>query len=132
MCPTVNGSFYYAENISTMCVLTCPTATNSTPDYWGENTTRLCLTTCLLPSGVQSGYKWNLTRVCINECPAEIGLDGSYSDQGMCYYVCMTAGFYRDPQQSRSCQSNCSFSPQKQYADNTTMRCLSKCPTFPQ
>lgn len=49
----------------------------------------------------------------------------------MCYFVCMTANFYRDPQNNRSCQSSCSFSPQKQYADDTTYRCVSTCPTFP-
>ena len=75
---------------------------------------------------------WNLTRVCIDICPAEIGVDGSYSDQGMCYYVCMTAGYYRDPQNSRSCQSSCSYSPVEQWADDTTYRCLSSCPTYPQ
>jgi hypothetical protein len=50
----------------------------------------------------------------------------------MCYYVCMTAGYYRDPQKNRSCQSTCTFSPLVQYADDTTMRCLPKCPTYPQ
>jgi hypothetical protein len=89
------------------------------------------LTTCLLPSLVQSGFKWNLTRVCIDICPKEIGVDGSYSDQGMCYYVCMTPNYYRDAQNARSCQPACSFSPVKQWADDTTMRCLSVCPTFP-
>ena len=50
----------------------------------------------------------------------------------MCYYVCISGGYYRDPQLNRSCQSNCSFSPIQQWADDTTMRCLSSCPTFPQ
>jgi len=109
-----------------MCVKTCPA-----PGSWGENTTRACLSSCLLPNGTQSGFKWNLTRVCIDICPAEIGIDGSYSDQGMCYFVCMTANFYRDPQNKRSCQSSCSFTPEKQYADNTTYRCVSTCPTYP-
>lgn len=58
-------------------------------------------------------------------------MDGSYSDQGMCYYVCMTANYSRDPQNKRSCQSSCSFSPLKQYLDDTTWRCLAKCPTYP-
>jgi len=35
MCPTVNGSMYYAENISTMCVKICPGPTASTPGSWG-------------------------------------------------------------------------------------------------
>jgi hypothetical protein len=121
-----------------MCVKTCPAAMNATnvtassPDYWGENTTRLCRPSCLLPNGTQSGFKWNQTRVCIRMCPAEIGQDGSYSDQGMCYGVCMTPNYFRDPQNQRSCQPTCSFSPNKQYADNTTMRCLPTCPTYPQ
>lgn len=132
LCPTVNGTKYYAENISTMCVKTCPGSTNSTAGSWGENTTRTCMPSCQLLDGTQSGFMWNLTRVCIDICPAEIGRDGSYSDQGMCYYVCITANYYRDPQNNRSCQSTCSFSPIKQYADNTTMRCLAQCPTYPE
>ena len=115
-----------------MCVQTCPGPAGADPGSWGENTTRACLASCLLPSGVQSGFKWNLTRVCIDICPEEIGIDGSFSDQGMCYYVCITTGYYRDSQFNRSCQSGCSFSPIKQWADDTTMRCLSSCPTFPQ
>jgi hypothetical protein len=74
---------------------------------------------------------WNLTRVCIDICPQEVGVEGSYSDQGMCYYVCMTANYYRDPQNKRSCQSGCTFSPVKQYAEDTTWRCLTKCPSYP-
>jgi hypothetical protein len=73
MCPTVNGSYYYAENISTMCVLNCPGPTNTSAGSWGENTTRACLVSCYLPSNVQSGFMWNKTRVCIDICPAEIG-----------------------------------------------------------
>jgi hypothetical protein len=124
-----------------MCVIRCPDpftsapyniTYNNTDGYWGENTTRLCLDSCKLWTGLQSGFKWNKTRVCIKMCPAEILSDGSYSDQGMCYGVCMTANHFRDPQNNRSCQPSCSFSPNKQYADNTTMRCLAKCPTYPQ
>jgi hypothetical protein len=127
LCPVVNGSNYYADNTTTMCVKVCPASAG----LWGENTTRVCLTTCLLPSGLQSGYEWNTTRVCIDICPEEIAQDGSYSDQGMCYYVCMTAGYYRDPQNNRSCQPTCSYSPAEQYADGTTMRCVPYCPTYP-
>lgn len=126
-----------------MCVSVCPDPTvfssttlniiyNSPDGYWGENTTRLCLASCKLWNNVQSGYKWNKTRVCIDLCPAEIGTDGFYSDQGMCYGVCMTPNYFRDPQNHRSCQPSCTFSPNKQYADITTMRCLPQCPTFPQ
>jgi len=43
----------------------------------------------------------------------------------------MTAAYYRDPQANRSCQNNCTFSPTKQYADSTTMRCVALCPTYP-
>jgi len=70
-----------------MCLKVCPNinSTNSTQDYWGENTTRLCLPDCLTASGIQSGFKWNLTRVCIDICPPEIGKNGYFSDQGMCY-----------------------------------------------
>lgn len=69
LCPTVNGSMYYAENISTMCVKKCPAPTNTTAGSWGENTTQACLSSCTLPTG-QSGFMWNLTRVCIDICPA--------------------------------------------------------------
>jgi hypothetical protein len=75
---------------------------------------------------------WNQTRVCIDICPDSLNQNGSFSDQGMCYGVCITPYYFRDPQNKRSCQPNCSFSPFKQYADNTTMRCVPKCPTFPQ
>ena len=59
-------------------------------------------------------------------------MDGSYSDQGMCYYVCMTNLTYRDPQNKRSCQSSCSYSPIIQYEDNITWRCQATCPTYPE
>ena len=131
MCPTVNGSMYYADNISTMCVKKCPGPTNTTNGSWGENTTQACLESCVLPSG-QSGFEWNLTRVCINICPAAIGEDGSYSDQGMCFFTCMTNYTYRDPQKNRSCQTTCSYRPVKQYADDTTYRCVPVCPSYPQ
>lgn len=134
MCPIVNGSLYYAENITTMCVLKCPAPTANTAGSWGENTTRACLADCKTSSGAQSGFKWNITRVCIDICPADIGYDGSYSDltyNGMCFDVCMTTSYYRDPQNKRSCQPTCSFSPQKQYADDTTYKCLTTCPTYP-
>ena len=65
-------------------------------------------------------------------CPGSPNDDGSFSDQGMCYVNCITAGYYRDPQNNRSCQPGCSFSPAKYYADNTTMRCVMNCPSYPQ
>lgn len=35
LCPTINGTLFYGDNITTMCVQTCPAATSTTPDYWG-------------------------------------------------------------------------------------------------
>ena len=49
----------------------------------------------------------------------------------MCYDKCITPNFFRDPQYNRSCQSNCSFSPLKQYQDNITWRCVLQCQTYP-
>lgn len=58
--------------------------------------------------------------------------EGSYSDQGMCYYVCMTANYYRDPQNARSCQPDCSFTPIQYYRDDNTFKCVQTCPTYPK
>lgn len=77
-------------------------------------------------------FKYNITRVCIDLCPGSLDDDGSFSDQGKCYTECITPGYYRDPQNSRSCQPICSFSPVKYYADDTTMKCVLKCPSYPQ
>ena len=57
---------------------------------------------------------------------------GSFSDQGMCYYVCMTAGYFRDKQNARSCQPSCSYSPVEYYEDSTTMKCVLGCPAYPE
>lgn len=73
----------------------------------------------------------NGSRVCIDICPASLDDDGSFSDQGMCYGVCMTPNYYRDPQNARSCQPTCTFSPAKYYKDSTTMKCVLKCPVYP-
>ena len=44
----------------------------------------------------------------------------------------MTDDYYRDPQNARSCQSECSFTPLKYYADTTTMKCVLECPVYPE
>ncbi len=49
----------------------------------------------------------------------------------MCFYTCVTANYYRDPQNNRSCQPICSFAPIKYYADSTTMKCVLFCPSYP-
>ena len=94
-CPTVNGTHYYADDSTTMCVETCP----QNVDTWGENSTWQCQDNC------STGFKYNDTRVCIDICPPSLDGDGSFSDQGMCYFVCITPNYYRDPQNARSCQS---------------------------
>lgn len=120
-CPTINESHYYADDHSHLCVPTCPISQNT----WGENSTWGCVPNCL------TGFKYNLTRVCIDLCPATVDGEGSFSDQGMCYFVCMTPLYYRDPQNNRSCQPSCSFSPTKYYKDSTTMKCVLECPVYP-
>ncbi len=66
-------------------------------------------------------------------CPASITGTGSlFSDQGMCYTDCITASYYRDPQNARSCQPSCSSTPAKSYADDTTWNCVKVCPSYPQ
>ena len=105
-----------------MCVETCP----QNVDTWGQNSTWQCQANC------STGFKYNDTRVCIDICPPSLDGDGSFSDQGMCYFVCITPNYYRDPQNERSCQSDCSFSPDQYYADSTTMKCVLTCPAFPE
>ena len=112
-CPTINDTHYYAENTTHMCVERCP----SSEDTWGENTTWTCNDDC------ETGFKYNDTRVCIDICPPSFNDNsslvenrsvdggGSYSDQGMCYFVCITSGYFRDSQNARSCQPSCSHSP---------------------
>ena len=77
-------------------------------------------------------FKYNVTRVCIDECPGSLNDDGSFSDDGRCYAVCITPNYFRDPQNARSCQPECSNSPVKLYKDDTTMRCVLVCPSYPE
>lgn len=99
----------------------CPESQNT----WGENTTWHCELDCI------TGFKYNLTRVCIDICPPSLDGDGSFSDDGMCYWTCMTPNYFRDPQANRSCQPVCSFDPDKYYGDNTTWKCVLDCPAYP-
>lgn len=61
-------------------------------------------------------------------CPAGIDGDGYFADNGECVFECKTIDTYRDPQNARSCQSNCFPGS---YKDPTTMKCVLECPSYP-
>ena len=50
-----------------------------------------------------------------------------------CFSACQTAGYYRDPEASRTCATSCTYNTTyKSYKDSTTMSCEKVCSSYPE
>lgn len=82
-------------------------------------------------------FAFDLTRVCIDVCPAYSNGVGYFGDPSTsptrkCFTKCQTVSLYRDIAASRTCQSACTYnSTYKTYADPTTMSCEAICSAYP-
>ena len=93
----------------------------------------MCITACPEPS-----FAYDLTRVCIDVCPASLTDSGYFGDPDTtptrkCFKKCQTSGLYRDPEQSRTCVEECTFNDTYHtYKDSTTMSCEAICSRYPE
>lgn len=131
--PTNCPSGTWADNFTNLCTNYCSSIFNG-QFYYGENITKLCVFSCPAPA-----FAYIPTRVCIDICPATINnTPGYFGDPGtlpsrLCVTNCLTSGLYRDVANNRTCQPACTFnSSYKTYQDPTTMTCVAQCPTFPE
>ena len=95
--------------------------------------TRKCIASCTSPT-----FAYDITRVCIDICPASLLDSGYFGDPDMiptrkCVKKCQSAGLYRDIAASRQCKTSCTFNAAyKTYKDPTTMSCEATCSDYPQ
>lgn len=110
----------WGDNNTHLCTSQC---SDSPQMLYGNNGTGLCDTVCPSPS-----FAYQITKVCIDVCPASLTDSGYFGDAWTtprkCYPACQTASTYRDIYNSRTCQTTCTFtSTIKTYADPTTRSC---------
>ena len=119
----------WADDFTHLCMEEC----SSSQGYYGNNVTKKCVTSCPDPSFAYDG-----TRVCIDICPPSLTDSGLFGDENTsptrkCFGTCQTSGYYRDPEASRTCVTDCTYNDTyKSYKDPTTMSCEKVCSTYPQ
>lgn len=117
--PTNCPSNYYADNVTTTCVTTCPGS-------FSYATTQTCVLVCPNVSGTVY-YADPVTRVCSTSCTynATIKLIKNDANQ-TCVSQCSPPLFF-DPF-TYNCTYSCSNS---YYSDNSTRTCVAICPATP-
>lgn len=101
------------------------------PNYWADNSTQTCTQRCpdLDPNGtLVDTYSDNFTHYCVLTCPHPTF---GRKDTNKCVYQCpSTPNLFGHPE-GRICVdvTNCfAVDGIPYYADNTTRRCVQKCP----
>ncbi len=113
-CPTnYFGDSYNGVN---QCTTTC-----SGTLQFGVNASKKCATSC----GLNGGFKYITTKVCVKVCPANPSLFGdAVADGGYCVSGCTNPLYYADVQANRTCQPVCLDTPAATFGDPGTQKCV--------
>ena len=134
ICPNLtNGTMTYRDSVLRVCIAVCSGnqfADNSTgdcvsicpqvPDLFGQMSIKECVLTC---NALENTWADNITRLCVQECPA-----GSFADNltQRCVALCPVSQLTYGDISTHQCVLRCPILP-SYYADNQTQTCVSMC-----